>query len=226
VTTAFLNGELEEEIYMDCPDGMEHRANECLLLEKTIYGLVQSARQYFKKFSDILVSKMNFSQCKSDPCMFIRRNNMGICIILCYVDDNLTVGDPRAIRETLKEIKQHGLEIIVGDKLTDYLSCEIRFNEDKSKGWIGQPHMIKKIERTFGEETKKLQSYRTPGTPGLGLVKVTEIEEKIPEEMQRRYRSGVGMLLFLIKHSRPDIANSVRELTESLSLSLRLVALL
>jgi hypothetical protein len=47
VMTAFLNGDLEEEIYMDCPEGLEQEDDECLLLLKTIYGLVQSSRQVF-----------------------------------------------------------------------------------------------------------------------------------------------------------------------------------
>jgi hypothetical protein len=45
VETAFLHGDLEEEIYMDCPEGLDHEPDECLLLQKTIYGLVQSAQQ-------------------------------------------------------------------------------------------------------------------------------------------------------------------------------------
>ena len=100
--------------------------------------------------------------------------------------------------------------------LTDYLSCEIRLNEERTMGWIGQPHMIKKIDKTFGDEVSKLQRYRTPGTPGLGLVKVQEEGSRIPKEKQSRYRTGVGMLLFLIKHSRTDITNAVRELSKCL----------
>jgi Reverse transcriptase (RNA-dependent DNA polymerase) len=51
VETAFLMGNLNELIYMDCPKGMDHKPDECLLLEKTIYGLVQSARNYGLKFA-------------------------------------------------------------------------------------------------------------------------------------------------------------------------------
>ena len=46
IDVAFLNGDLEEEIFMDCPKGLEHEEDECLLLKWTIYGLVQSARMY------------------------------------------------------------------------------------------------------------------------------------------------------------------------------------
>jgi hypothetical protein len=54
--TAFVHGEMEEgqEIFMDCPDRMLHEEDECLLLQRTIYGLVQSTRQFFKKLVSCL----------------------------------------------------------------------------------------------------------------------------------------------------------------------------
>ena len=106
VTTAFLTGELEEEIYMECPEGMEHEDDEVLLLNKTIYGLVQASRQYNKKVSSIL-RKMGFSQCRSDPCLFYRKNDKGIVIILTYVDDNLCIGNGNALKQMLEEIPRH-----------------------------------------------------------------------------------------------------------------------
>jgi hypothetical protein len=59
-----------------------------------------------------------------------------------------------------------------------------------------------------------MPKYATPGTPHQVIARKTEW--KITPEEQGIYRSGVGMLLFLIKHSRPDIANTVRELTKVL----------
>ena len=57
IETAFLHGELGdgEEIYMNCPEGMDSDGSECLLLLKTIYGLVQSSRAYSKKFKEVLL---------------------------------------------------------------------------------------------------------------------------------------------------------------------------
>jgi hypothetical protein len=54
VETAFLHSDLDKEIYMDCPQGLEHETNECLLLQKTIDGFVQSAQQFFKKLVECL----------------------------------------------------------------------------------------------------------------------------------------------------------------------------
>jgi hypothetical protein len=216
IETAFLYGDLEELIFMDCPDGMEHEDDECLLLGKTIYGLVQSARRFFAKLKEVLVDKMGFEQCRSDPCLFIRRNELGVCLIITHIDDCFTVGTKLAISKTLQEIEGHGLSLTVEKELKDYLSTEIALSKDRKKAWIGQPHMVKKIEKVFGDEVKGLQKYKTPGTPGHGLVRPKTEEEKIPKEKHSRYRSGVGMLLYLIKQSRPELGNAVRELTKCL----------
>ena len=66
--TAFPLGDLEEETHTDCPEGMDTEPDECPLLLKTIHGLVQSAHQHNKKFTETLVDKMGHIQCPSDPC--------------------------------------------------------------------------------------------------------------------------------------------------------------
>ena len=69
VETAFLLGELEEELYMDCPPGLECEEDDCVLLHKSIYGLVQAARQ-FNKFWNKLMKKLGFKTSPADPCLF------------------------------------------------------------------------------------------------------------------------------------------------------------
>ena len=72
VETSFLYGDLEEEVYMDCPEGMVGvKEDETILLQSTIYGLVQSARQYYKKATSIL-KDLGFLGGTVDPCLFHR----------------------------------------------------------------------------------------------------------------------------------------------------------
>ena len=59
-----------------------------------------------------------------------------------------------------------------------------------------------------------MREYKTPGTPGFGVVWPKDDSERISLEMQSDCIGGVGMLLYLVKYSRPDIANMVRELTK------------
>jgi len=69
----------------------------------------------------------------------------------------------------------------------------------------------------FGDEVSDKKVYGTPGTPGTPRFKVScpdEDSKVIDNNLQKNYCSGVGMLLYLIKYSRPDLSNAVRELSK------------
>jgi len=76
--------------------------------------------------------------------------------------------------------------------------------------------MVKKIEKAFGKEVANMQNYTSPGTPGFKLLKASEESEMIDDDLQSRFQTGVGQLMFLIKHSRPDLMSAVRELSKVL----------
>ena len=206
VETAFLYGNLDEQIFMDCPPGMEHEEHKCLELNKSIYGLVQAARQYYLKFTQVL-RNIGFIGGNADPCLFKRQDKNGTVFIAIWVDDSLLIGDDSAIEATIKDLRNAGFNLKIEGSLDDYLSCEISMNENNTKGWIHQPHLLKKLELKFGRDVEKLQDYTTPGTPGISTLRDAELT--VSKEEHKYYRSGVGMLLYLVKHTRPDIANAV-----------------
>ena len=146
----------------------------------------------------------------------IKRANLGTVFASIYVDDNFCVGHTPALKSFVEDLKQQGLTVKVSDKLTDYLSCSIKISKDKKRAWIGQPHLIAKLREKFGHLVKDMQSYRTPGTPGQRIVKVQEDWKKISKDEQKLYRSAVGTLLYLLKYSRPCLANPLRELSKAL----------
>jgi Reverse transcriptase (RNA-dependent DNA polymerase) len=74
VETAFLNGDLDCEIYMDCSDGVNSGMDECLKLKKTIYGLVQTAGAFWKKISSVL-KEISFEQSLADLCLYSLKSN-------------------------------------------------------------------------------------------------------------------------------------------------------
>ena len=216
VECAFLEGELEEEVYMNCPEGLEGVDNrvDCLKLEKSIYGLVQSARQWWKKFVKIL-RQLNFDGGYADPCLFTRKDDKGIVFIALYVDDCLCIGTKAAIDDVIDKLQKFDLNLKIDRELKDYLSCEIHFASDRKSAVLHQGHIIKSIRNEFEREVKDLQEYRTPGTPGVGMIRDPDGVSVSPE-LQSRFRMGVGKLLYLVKHTRPDIANAVRELSKML----------
>jgi hypothetical protein len=73
-----------------------------------------------------------------------------------------------------------------------------------------ESHLIKNLEGKLGQEVNNLSNYGTPGTHRFKIVRPSDDVKKIDPKLQARYRSGVGMLLFLIQYSRPDLANVVR----------------
>jgi len=94
VKTTFLHGDLEEEIYMQQPQGYEVKGKEKLVckLKKSLYGLKQAPRQWYLKF-DRFMYEQGYTRCHSDHCVYLKRQNDGSYIILLlYVDDMLVVG--------------------------------------------------------------------------------------------------------------------------------------
>lgn len=131
-----------------------------------------------------------------------------------HVDDCYELGNQSQLNELVKEIEQQGLKIKDMKDTDDYLSCQIIFNKTKTKAWMGQPYLIKRLEKNFEHLIEGNIIYRTPGTPGYNIVRPTTEEDKISAEDQKIYRSAVGSLLQFIKYSRPDISNTVRELSK------------
>ena len=91
VKTAFLHGDLDEEIYIEQPEGFVQHRNEKFVcrLKKSLYGLKQSPRQWYKKFDSFMLSQ-KYVRSEYDHCAYFKQFKNGIFIILVlYVDDIL-----------------------------------------------------------------------------------------------------------------------------------------
>ncbi|GJY40067.1 retrovirus-related pol polyprotein from transposon TNT 1-94 [Tanacetum coccineum] len=94
VKTAFLHGNLEEEIYMLQPEGFKQKGKENLVcrLNKSLYGLKQVPRCWYKRF-DSFIRSLEYNRLHVDPCAYFKRfGNNDFIILLLYVDDMLVVG--------------------------------------------------------------------------------------------------------------------------------------
>jgi len=215
VETAFLLGDLEGiELYMRLPKGMVGDPRvDCVQLLKTIYGLTQSSWAFFKLWANTM-EELEFTQSPADPCLFTRGTGESMLILCIYVDDGYILGKRPEILKFFAQLRATSMKITTEESTNDYLSCEVKVNKAGNRAWLGQPHLVKKLEKTFGEEVSHMETYKTPGTPGQGITRPKEGDMMLPAERQARFQSGTGMLLYLIKHSRPDIANAFRELTK------------
>ena len=151
----------------------------------------------------------------ADPCMVLKQNELGICIIIMYVDDMLIIRKKEQIQEFTNKIQKE-FSVKIQHNLADYQGCEFHMNKVKTRGWLGQPSIIKSLELKFGERAMKERLSLTPGIPTFTARRLEKLEDKISPEEHETYRSGVGTLLYLTKHSRPDICNPVRELSKTM----------
>ncbi|KAK8936549.1 hypothetical protein KSP39_PZI012592 [Platanthera zijinensis] len=104
VKNAFLNGDLQEIVYMQQPPGFETTGVSLVCcLNKSLYGLKQSLRAWFDKFSKI-VSDVGFTRSSAEFSLFTRHRPTGTVILLVYVDDILITGDDLP---GIRMIKQH-----------------------------------------------------------------------------------------------------------------------
>ena len=139
VETAFLYGEIDEEIFMKSPVGMEEidpgsSSEDCYQLVKGIYCLCQAARQFKKKFVDTAKKEsFGFKVSPADPCMLFKENELAVCIIIMYVDDMLIIGKKEQIQESATKIQKE-FSVKIQHNLADYLGCEFHMNKVKTRG--------------------------------------------------------------------------------------------
>ena len=124
-----------------------------------------------------------------------------------YVDDMLIIGNTQQIQEFAAKIQKE-FSVKIQHNLVAY--------KEKRKGWLAQPSIIKSQEQKFGERAMEERLSLTLGTPRFTAGRLENHEDKVNTEDHEIYRSGVGTLLFLTKHSRPDICNPVRELSKTM----------
>lgn len=92
VKTAFLYGELKEDVYMHQPIGFDDNTDRVCKLRKSLFGLKQASRCWNHKFKSF-IEKFGFVACQSDPCVFVKSDGDDIVILALYVDDGLVTGN-------------------------------------------------------------------------------------------------------------------------------------
>ena len=204
VTTAFLNGTLEEDIYMKQPEGFEVEGKEHMVckLKKSIYGLKQSPRCWNQALDEHL-KQMGFVPSMNDPCIYTLNTGGEVFILAVYVDDIILGGkSPEKIQQIINEIAQR-FDVKDMGELKYFLGVKIVYLDDGSI-WIGQPSYTKAVLHKFNMENSK--TVATPVETGTKLIKATDNDKLFDQET---YQSAVGCLLYLSTKTRPDIAFAV-----------------
>ena len=214
VRTAFLNGKLEETVYMQQPLGyFSGDPRMACRLEKALYGLRQGARAWHEALRSEL-EKMGYDVAESDPSLFIanRESAAGRVWILVHVDDMLIAALDHKAAGAVKSAIAAKFDIKDLGEARVYLGMEIT----RSGG------IITLSQRTFTQEVLERFGMAdsdpniTPLSPGFRFQNPGESNRK-PLEDGSEFRSAVGALMYLATNTRPDIAQAVGALARHMA---------
>ncbi|CAL1360546.1 unnamed protein product [Linum trigynum] len=219
VKTAFLHGDLEEEIYMEQPEGFKKEKNEDYVcrLRKSLYGLKQAPRQWYKKFESVM-GEQGYMKTTSDHCVFVKKFPDGdFIILLLYVDDMLIAGqNVSKINDLKKELSKSFAMKDLGPA-KQILGVRIVRDRGAKKIWLSQEKYIEKVLQRFNMDNAKAVS--CPFANHFTLTsKQSPSTEKEKAEMDKiPYASAVGSLMYAMVCTRPDIAHAVGVVSRFLS---------
>ena len=95
------------------------------------------------------------------------------------------------------------------------MSCEIKLSTEKKRAWLGQPHLIKNLEKKIGKLVKHVCSHKTTGMPKFLIIRFMVENNTIDAEDQEEYWVGVDILLYLVKHLHSNLTNATRILLKA-----------
>lgn len=200
VPTAYLNGNLEKDVYMKPPDGVELEKNKVLKLNRGLYGLRESGKCWNKRFNDFLEAK-GFERSRNDFCLYMNEEKQ-LWLVL-YVDDILLIGTEENIELVTKELKNEFKTKDLG-VVNSFLGMEIERNEDILK--IRQTKQIDKMLEKFN--MTESNTCKTPMAKGFQVE--GEVVTNVP------YRQLIGGLMYIATTTRPDISYTTSFLSQYL----------
>ena len=208
IKNAFLHGDLHEEVYMEQPPGFvaQGEYGRVCRLRKSLYGLKQSPRAWFGKFSQA-TEKFGMKKCESDHSVFYRNSSSGIIVLVVYVDDIVITGSDVTGISSLKSFLHKQFHTKDLGMLKYFLGIEVL--RSRRGIFISQRKYVLDLLSESGKLGAK--PYSSPMVPGLYLTREGELFED-PE----RYRRLVGKLNYLIV-TRPDIAHFVSVVSQYMS---------
>ena len=207
VTAAFLHADIPEgeNVFVDMPRGFEQYTKsgrkKCLKLKKTLYGLRQSPRAFWKYLTEKL-ELTGLKQSEFDPCLFVGEEV--ICIV--YVDDLIFWSkQDDDIHDVAMNLRELGVDLEQENDAAGFLGVTLECDEKTGLLEMKQTGLIQRVIEAVGLDDGMAKGKFTPSELSP-LVKDADGE---PAGGMFSYSSVVGMLLYLSGHTRPDIAYAV-----------------
>lgn len=212
IKTAFLYGELEEELYLAQPEGYKIPGKEDWVcrLRKPLYGLKQASRCWYRKFNDAIL-QLGFVQCLHDSCVYYRIiPEKEYTIMVIYVDDGLICSsNPNVLTEIVDFLKTHfKVRSLPANRFVGIDITRDRPNRTLS---ISQPDFIMSLLKRYNME--ECFPVSIPANPIIRLTPSMSPKTEEERQMMKKipYRECIGSLMYLMGMTRPDIALAVNQ---------------
>ena len=209
VPTAFLNADVEEEIYMELPEGFEQPGMVCKL-HKSLYGLKQAPRNWDRLVHGFITGDMKFKATVSDPSLYRKRSRSGrLMMIFRFVDDmqgSYHAEDAVEFQESVALLQQR---FNIKKLSTATWMLGMRIQRDRKARTIT---LDQELYVTSALERYGLQQCRTVSTPeAVGAAHDANPSLDLPADRQR-YMEIIGTLIYASISTRPDITHAVHYL--------------
>ncbi|KAL7284847.1 hypothetical protein ACG7TL_002160 [Trametes sanguinea] len=209
VRNAYLYGKLDEEIYMEQPEGFVAKGQErkVLRLLRALYGLKQAGRAWWSTLNQSM-KELGFNRLVSDPGLFICKDKNGqLVIVVVYVDDALFCGPDKALVEKMKAKFMKKWECRDLGEVKEFL--RMRIQRSGSTICIDQCAYLEKVLQRCGMQNAKSAPTPLPAgyypKPNDGMADPT---------LRSRFQTVIGSLLYIMLGTRPDIAFAVTKLSQ------------
>lgn len=210
VATAFLNGEIDtvEPIFMKQPEGF-HKGDkdQVCKLNKSLYGLKQAPRIWYLCLHKFLLS-LGFERCKKEYCIYVMKANNCFAFVCVYVDDLTIICKDQNMLNKIKQDLSNKFKMTDLGEIHYLLRIKITRHRATKTLTLSQEKFINDLVKQY-----KLQDCELVETPQAISIELKA--DKTSNEMDKYpYPSLVGSLQYIIRGTRPDIANAVRELAK------------
>lgn len=205
VETAFLNGNLDEEIYMEQPEGFSNNKSKVCLLKKSLYGLKQAPRQWNKKVCEAM-DKLSFKRSEKEHCIFYKHKDKKLIIVAVFVDDFFIFSNDKKMKEEFKAELMRSFVIKDLGPLKDCLGMRVTLKNGSLS--LDQTKYIEQVIERFG--MTDAIPVTTPMEAGLKL----NLPDTMEEQPDLPYQQLIGSLMYISIGTRPDISHTVSVLSQ------------
>lgn len=210
ISNAYLNGRLQEEVYMRQPQNFidEKHPNKVLKLQKAIYGLKQSGRVWNDTLDEVLKS-IGFKRSKNEACLYAKQQQQQHSYIAVYVDDLIIISYDENEISAIKRKIANKFDIHDGGQLNYFLGMEIQRESTRGSISLCQKQFIINLLDKYG-----MQNCRPAATPLDPGYKMGCRNENCVKVNITQFQSLIGSLMYLAVLSRPDILHTVSKLSQ------------